>query len=114
MARIESAIDRFNHSEESVMSAGLARTLGPPWVSVGAAAGSSREVRITIAWELSWYQWGVDVSDEMRPVYEIGKGGELTELDAPAKQWNARMEDSGRIELGRVPIGRPGSGAAGT
>ena len=113
MARIESALERFNTSEESVMIAGLARTLGGPWVSVGAASGSPGEVRVTVAWELSWYQWGVDISDELRPVYEIGKGGELDELDAPAKQWNARMEGSGQIELGLVPIGRPAEGAAG-
>lgn len=105
MSRIEGAIDRFNTSEQSVMIAGLARTLGGPWVSVG--SGSPDEVRITVAWELSWYQWGVDLADEMRPVYELGKGGELSELDAPAKQWNARMEDSGRIELGVVPLGGP-------
>jgi hypothetical protein len=107
MSQIEGAIDRFNDSEQSVMVAGLARTLGEPWVSVGAGAGSPGEVRITVAWELSWYQWGVDLSDEIRPVYELGKGGELRELDAPAKQWNARMEDSGRIELGVVPLGGP-------
>jgi hypothetical protein len=112
MSRIESAIERFNHSEQSVMIAGLARTLGTPWVSVGAAAGSPSEVRITVAWELSWYQWGVDTSDELRAAYEIGKGGELGELDAPARQWNARMEDSGRIEIGVVPIGRSAGGAA--
>jgi hypothetical protein len=112
MSRIESAIERFNHSEQSVMIAGLARTLGMPWVSVGAAAGSPDEIRVTVAWELSWYQWGVDISDELREVYEIGKGGELSELDAPAKQWNARMEESGRIEIGVVPIGRSAGGAA--
>jgi hypothetical protein len=113
MSRIESAIDRFNNSEQSVMTAGLTRTLGPPWVSIGTAAGSPGEVRVTVAWELSWYQWGIDISDELRPVYEIAKGAELDELDAPAKQWNARIEDSGRIELGRVPIGRPNGGAGG-
>jgi len=113
MSRIENGIERFNNSEQSVMTAGLARTLGAPWVSVGTAAGLSSEVRITVAWELSWYQWGVDISDELRPPYEIAKGGELTELDAPAKQWNARMEGSGRIELGLVPIGRPAGGAPG-
>ena len=114
MSRIESASERFNDSEQSVMTAGLAKTLGPPWVSIGTASGSPGEVRVTVAWELSWYQWGIDISDELRPVYEIAKGGELDELDAPARQWNARIEDSGRIELGLVPIGRPAGGAPGT
>jgi hypothetical protein len=113
MSRIEWAIDRFNDSEQSVMVAGLIRTLGSPWVSVGTAAGSSNEVRITVAWELSWYQFGVDLSDEWGRVYEIGKGGEIDELDAPARQWNARVEESGRIELGVVPLGGAAGGAPG-
>jgi len=104
MTRIERAIERFNVSEQSVMAAGLAKTLGSPWVSIGAASGSPSEVRITVAWELSWYQWGVDLKDELRPVYEIDKGGELTQLDGPAKQWNARMGEGGQVMIGLVPL----------
>ena len=48
------------------MVAGLTRTLGDPKVSIGAAAGSSSEVRVTVAWELSWYQWGVDLEGDPR------------------------------------------------
>ena len=66
-------MDRFNESRSARTVAGLMRTLGTPRVSVGAAAGSPSEVRITVAWELSWYQWGVDVGDESRPVFELGK-----------------------------------------
>ncbi|HEX6228989.1 MAG TPA: hypothetical protein VFZ41_05940, partial [Solirubrobacterales bacterium] len=69
--RLERAVDRFNGSEASRMVAGLSRTLGGPWASVGAAAGSPSEVRVTVAWELCWYQWCVDVDDEVRPVFEI-------------------------------------------
>ena len=47
--RLERAAARFNASPESRTVAGLIRSLGPPWVSVGAAAGSPSEVRITVA-----------------------------------------------------------------
>jgi hypothetical protein len=108
--RLERAVARFNASDEARTMAGLMRTLGQPWISVGIAAGSPSEVRITVAWELSWYQWGVDLRDELRPVYQIDKGQELDELDAPARQWNASAHEGGQLMLGRAPSGEPGSG----
>jgi hypothetical protein len=105
--RLERAAARFNASDASRTVAGLMRTLGDPWVSVGAAAGSPSEVRVTVAWELGWYQWGVDLGNEMRAVFRIDKGDELTQLDAPARQWNAAAGEGGRIALGAP---RPVSG----
>jgi hypothetical protein len=100
--RLERAAARFNASPESRTVAGLMRSLGAPWVSVGAAAGSPSEVRITIAWELSWYQWGVDLRDEGRPVHSIDKGHEIDELDNSARQWNAVAGEDGQIRIGSV------------
>jgi hypothetical protein len=93
------AVQRFNASREARTVAGLARTLGDPWVSIGASAGSSTVVRITVAWELSWYQWGVDLRDESRSVFVIAKGHEVGLLDGSARQWNAKAVD-GKLVLG--------------
>jgi hypothetical protein len=98
LSPFERAVARFNASEASRTVAGLVRTLGVPWVSVGAAAGAPKEVRITVAWELSWYQWGVDLGDELRPVFQIDKGLEMDQLDSAARQWNASAQ-KGRIAL---------------
>jgi hypothetical protein len=95
----ERAVFRFNASEAGRTGARLTRILGAPSVSVGAAAGASGVVRITIAWELSWYQWGVDVGDELRPVFEIAKGSEIDQLDYAARQWNARLGKDGKLRL---------------
>jgi hypothetical protein len=100
LGRLERAARRFNASDAARTVAGLMRALGQPWVSIGAAAGSPSEVRVTVAWELSWYQWGVDLGDEMRPVFQIDKGEELGQLDGPARQWNASAGEGGRITLG--------------
>jgi len=93
------AVARFNSSSAGRAVAGLTRTLGVPKASVGASAGAPNLVRVTVAWELSWYQWGVDVTDPMRPVLELGKGGEIDQLDAAAKQWNASVGEDGRLRL---------------
>lgn len=98
--RLERAADRFNAGDAARTVAGLMRTLGDPWVSIGSAAGSPSEVRVTVAWELGWYQWGVDLGDELRPVFRIDKGDELDQLDRSARQWNASAGPGGRIALG--------------
>jgi hypothetical protein len=102
--RLEHAVALFNASEAARTVAGLTRSLGAPWVSVGAAAGSPSEVRITVAWELCWYQWGVDPAGESRAVFPIGKGSEVEQLDRSARQWNASCRDGGEVALG-VPVG---------
>jgi hypothetical protein len=100
------AVARFNSSEAGRTVVGLSRTLGKPWVSVGAAAGAPDEIRITVAWELAWYQWGVDIGDELRPVFPIDKGRELDQLDAAARQWNASLGKDGRLGLDGEPAKR--------
>jgi hypothetical protein len=97
-SRFERAISRFNAGDAGRTVAGLTRTLGAPSVSVGDSAGAEDEVRVTVAWELTWYQWGVDLGDELRPVYELSKGFEVDEIDAAARQWNASAHD-GRIVM---------------
>ena len=97
-SRFEQAVARFNSSDAGRTVAGLTRTLGAPSVSVGDLATAADVVRVTCAWELTWYQWGVDLGDELRPVYELKKGFEVSEIDAAARQWNASAHD-GRIVM---------------
>jgi hypothetical protein len=83
-------VDRFNASEAARTVAGLTRTLGEPRVSIGAAAGSAEAARVTVAWELTWYQWAVPSGERERPVAELAHGTEIDQLDAAARQWNAK------------------------
>jgi hypothetical protein len=95
----ERAVFRFNASEAGRTVSRLTRILGSPSVSVGAAAGVPGLVRVTVAWELSWYQWGVNVGGEQAPVFEIAKGGEIDQLDYAARQWNATVGEDGKLRL---------------
>ncbi len=98
--RLDRAVERFNASDAARTVAGLTRTLGVPRVSIGAAAGSPSEVRVTVAWDLCWYQWGVDLGDELRAVFQLGRGEEIEQLDGSAREWNARAGEDGRLALG--------------
>lgn len=104
-SRLETAIAAFNASAAARTVAGLSRSLGNPWVSVGAAAGSPGEVRVTVAWELSWYQWGVDLNSELLPVRQLDQGHEVDQLDGSARQWNATAAADGSLVLGIAPAG---------
>ncbi|HEX3239179.1 MAG TPA: hypothetical protein VHR18_03460 [Solirubrobacterales bacterium] len=96
---LERASARFNASEAGRIVAGLVRTLGEPRVSVGTLAGSAEEMRVTVAWDLTWYQWAVAVGGSELPVRQIASGVDVTELDSAARQWNATTVDGGRIVL---------------
>lgn|SRR6476659_5587870 len=109
-SRLDRAVERFNASDAARTVAGLTRTLGEPRVSIGAAAGSPSEVRVTVAWDLCWYQWGVDLGDEMRAVFQLGKGDEVEQLDGSAREWNARAQEGGRLVLGLPRPRRPRDG----
>jgi hypothetical protein len=108
--RVEQALSEFNGSEHSRTVAGLIRTLGMPQVTVGNGAGEPGAVRITVAWELSWYQWAVKVSAESAEVRQTGKGTEIAELDGPAREWNAHATEDGQLGLG-LPAPREGEPA---
>jgi hypothetical protein len=99
-SRLDRAVDRFSASDAARTVAGLTRTLGEPHVSIGAAAGSPSEVRVTVAWDLCWYQWGVDLGDELRAVFQLDRGDEIDQLDGSARQWNAHADEEGRLALG--------------
>jgi hypothetical protein len=90
--RFELAVTRFNASAAARTVAGLVRTLGEPRVSIGAAAGSGEAARITVAWDLTWYQWSVASGEREAPVAELGHGTEIEQLDVAARQWNATWQ----------------------
>jgi hypothetical protein len=95
----ERAAVRFNASDAGHRVCGLVRTLGDPRVSVGSLAGAPEGARVTVAWDLSWYQWGVDLSEDPEPVRELAKGRELGEIDFAAQQWNASATAAGQVVI---------------
>lgn len=98
--KVERAVEVFNASEHPRTIAGIARSLGEPWVSVTPSAAAPSEVTAVVAWELSWYRYRVDLGDENEPVTLAGKGEELGELEPWEREWNAVAGSDGRLALG--------------
>jgi hypothetical protein len=100
--KIERALEMFNGSEHTRTIAGIARTLGHPWVSAVPRAEAPSEVEVTVAWELSWYRYRVDLGDASDPVTLLAKGQEMGELDDAQREWNASATSDGQLAAGVV------------
>ena len=90
------AADIFNSSDYRRTVGGIAKSLGEPQASIVPLSGTSGELAVTVAWELSWYQYRVS-PDSAQPVRLERRGHELAELDEGYKDWNAQIEDEGRL-----------------
>jgi hypothetical protein len=100
--KVERALDLFNGSAHQRTVAGLARTLGPPWVSALPDPNQASAVSVLVAWELSWYRYRVDLGDEADPVMMLDKGEELEQIDESLRAWNAELNDDGRVIPGNA------------
>jgi hypothetical protein len=98
--KVERGIEIFNASAHSRTIAGIAKTLGEPWASAMPVVESPSEVELTVAWELSWYRYRIDLGDADDPVTLRDKGDELDQLDESARDWNASSHADGTISLG--------------
>jgi hypothetical protein len=90
------AADLFNASPYKRTVGGIAKSLGAPQASIVPLSGSSGELVVTVAWDLSWYQYRVS-PDSGQPVRLERRGHELDELEPGFKDWNAHVEDEGRL-----------------
>jgi hypothetical protein len=95
LAMVEAA-DLFNASQYRRTVGGIAKSLGRPSVSVVVLSGVNAEVVVTVAWEISWYQYRVS-PDSDNPVRLEGRGHDPAELEASFAEWNAHLDDDGRI-----------------
>jgi hypothetical protein len=95
--KVDRALELFNGSHHPRTIAGIARSLGPPWVHASPDDRAPSEVTIVVAWELSWYRYRVDLGDADEPILLLEKGDELSELEEPLREWNALADDDGRL-----------------
>ncbi len=93
------ASDIFNASDYRRTVGGIAKSLGEPRASIVPLSGVSGELVVTVAWDISWYQYRV-TPDSAQPVRLAERGHELGELDTAYQRWNAHIEVDGRLVPG--------------
>jgi hypothetical protein len=97
--KMERALDVFNGSEHLRTVAGVARSLGAPDVGVRTSDTEPSVVSIFVMWELSWYRFEVDLSDEAGGARRVAHGDELDELEDADRVVNATADERGRLTL---------------
>jgi hypothetical protein len=95
LAMVEAA-DLFNASQYRRTVGGIAKSLGLPRVSVMVLSGVNAEVVVTVAWDISWYQYRVSPESD-NPVRLESRGHDPSELEAAFTDWNAHLDEGGRI-----------------
>ena len=95
LAMVEAA-DLFNESAFRRTVAGIAKSLGAPKASILPLSGVNSEVVLTVAWDISWYQYRI-TPDSGQPVRLAERGHEPGELESLFTGWNAHLSPDGRI-----------------
>jgi hypothetical protein len=98
--KMERALEVFNVSEHVRTVGGVARTLGAPAVCVRPLADRPSVVSIAVMWELSWYRYEIDLSEEAHGVRRAAQGDELSELAPEDQVVNAAADERGALVLG--------------
>ena len=101
--KMQRALEVFNGSEHVRTVGGVARSLGAPEVSVRPLEDRPSVVVIAVMWELSWYRYEIDLSDEAGGVRRDAQGDELSELAAADRGANAHADERGVLHLGAEP-----------
>lgn len=93
------AVELFNASHYPRTVAGIARSLGAPFVVVRPSETEGSIVSIVAGWELCWYRYEVDLADEAAGVRVVAQGDEISELDPADQQPNAAADERGELQL---------------
>jgi hypothetical protein len=93
------AVELFNGSEHPRTVAGVARSLGEPFVCVRPSATEGAVVQMILGWELTWYRFEVDLGNEAAGVRIAEQGSELGELDDADRVANATFGAGGTVAL---------------
>ncbi len=95
LAVVEAA-DLFNASTHRRTVGGIVKSLGLPRASIVRLSGVNAEVVVTVAWEITWYQFRIS-PDSDNPVRLEERGHDPGELEGSFTEWNAQVEDDGRV-----------------
>ncbi|HWI22540.1 MAG TPA: hypothetical protein VNT22_07995 [Baekduia sp.] len=96
--KVERALEVFNASEHTQTVAGVARTLGTPNVSAN-PDGKGSIVAIVISWDISWYRYEVDLSNECAGARLERRGYDQADLDDREQRDNVAADEWGQLHL---------------
>lgn len=97
----------FNESPFVEKMRSVRRSLGRPAVSLLKVRGEAGKVLLTVAWEIVWYQYLLDLDDDcaLEERAELfTEGMELVELSDRFRVSNAELDDQGRLDASELEV----------
>ena len=95
---IERGVDAFNASAYRRTVASIAKSLGVPRASDVVLSGNRPDAIVTVAWEISWYQYRVEAEHGGHVRLE-DRGDDPGDIDARWRDWNAQVAPDGQLTL---------------
>jgi hypothetical protein len=94
-AAVPVALAVFNESSHVRMLAGLYRTLGAPRASAVPRSVADREVVLTVAWDIVWYQFRIRHDGRI----DSQRGTYVADLAHRWQSWNCLVNASGSVSM---------------
>ena len=95
---LERGVDAFNSSAYRRTVASIAKSLGVPRASVVVLSGNRPDAIVTVAWEISWYQYRVE-AERGGHVRLEDRGDDPGAIDQRWRDWNAQVAPDGQLTL---------------
>jgi hypothetical protein len=95
---LERGVDAFNASAYRRTLASIAKSLGVPRASVVVLSGHRPDAIVTVAWEISWYQYRVEAEHGGHVRLE-DRGDDPSVIDQRWRDWNAQVAPDGQLTL---------------
>jgi hypothetical protein len=107
LAEVQLAQKYFNDSQFTNRVRDVRRSLGKPKANLTKLIGGEPRALITIAWDIIWYQYLIDLrrdipSDERVTLHR--EGMDLDELTAIFKEKNSSIDDEGRLDASELEV----------
>lgn len=97
----------FAESEATEKMRAVRRSLGRPAVNLHPLAGNRLRIMVTIAWEIVWYQYLVELTPDLDPddrILAFAEGMELEELAPHFRVENATLDQGGRVDASELEL----------
>jgi ribosome-binding protein aMBF1 (putative translation factor) len=86
---------------------GVRRSLGKPRANLSRIAGHGVRVFVTVAWDIVWYQFVVDLARDLPQEERVSlfrEGMDLAELASHFKESNTIVDEDGRIDASELEV----------
>ncbi len=97
----------FAESAATEKMRAVRRSLGRPMVNLHPIPGEGLRVMVTIAWEIVWYQFLVELGPDLGPddrVSVFAEGMEPQELAPQYREENATLDQGGRVDASELEL----------